>query len=198
MYFKKRKEHFPSFPRSSPMVWNNSYFQLEALKHYLDGGGNVLVMLGEGGELKYDTNINFLLEEYGIMVNSGAARHLTHFKSLVCFRCVNVNHPPPSSFSSSAPFCCCVLPQTLSWGTCTTNTSIPKRHWCLTACLIGWFGCHIDHLSIFACCTFISIAIVVRYKPTIAWKSWCEITVQSSPVICLYAALFAFSLCDVF
>lgn len=45
------------------------------------------MMLGEGGELKYDTNINFLLEEYGIMVNSGAARHLTHFKSLVCFRC---------------------------------------------------------------------------------------------------------------
>lgn len=46
------------------------------LKHYLDKGGNVLVMLGEGGELKYDTNINYLLEDYGIMVNSGASRHL--------------------------------------------------------------------------------------------------------------------------
>lgn len=28
-------------------------------------------MLGEGGEMKYDTNINFLLEEFGIMVNNG-------------------------------------------------------------------------------------------------------------------------------
>ena len=48
------------------------FSQLEVLKHYLDGGGNVLVMLGEGGEIKYDTNINFLLEEFGIMVNNGA------------------------------------------------------------------------------------------------------------------------------
>lgn len=45
--------------------------QLEVLKHYLDGGGNMLVMLGEGGETKYDTNINFLLEEFGILVNNG-------------------------------------------------------------------------------------------------------------------------------
>lgn len=28
-------------------------------------------MLGEGGESRFDTNINFLLEEYGIMVNNG-------------------------------------------------------------------------------------------------------------------------------
>ncbi|XP_069369110.1 intraflagellar transport protein 52 homolog isoform X2 [Paralichthys olivaceus] len=46
--------------------------ELEVLKHYLDGGGNVLVMLGEGGEVKYDTNINFLLEEFGILVNNDA------------------------------------------------------------------------------------------------------------------------------
>lgn len=45
---------------------------MEVLKQYLDGGGNVLVMLGEGGRMKYDTNINFLLEEFGIMVNNGA------------------------------------------------------------------------------------------------------------------------------
>lgn len=51
-------------------------FQLEVLKHYLDGGGNVLVMLGEGGEMKFDTNINFLLEEFGIMVNNGACWNL--------------------------------------------------------------------------------------------------------------------------
>lgn len=41
------------------------------LKDYMDGGGNVMVMLGEGGETKYETNINFLLEEFGIMVNNG-------------------------------------------------------------------------------------------------------------------------------
>ena len=41
------------------------------LKQYLDEGGDILVMLGEGGETKYDTNINFLLEEFGIMVNNG-------------------------------------------------------------------------------------------------------------------------------
>ncbi|KPP64080.1 Intraflagellar transport 52-like [Scleropages formosus] len=43
--------------------------ELDALKQYLHSGGGVLVMLGEGGEMKYDTNINFLLEEFGIMVN---------------------------------------------------------------------------------------------------------------------------------
>ena len=30
-----------------------------------------MVMLGEGGESRFDTNINFFLEEYGIMVNNG-------------------------------------------------------------------------------------------------------------------------------
>jgi hypothetical protein len=28
-------------------------------------------MMGEGGEVKFETNINFFLEEYGIMVNNG-------------------------------------------------------------------------------------------------------------------------------
>uniref|UniRef100_A0A8C9ZBM9 Intraflagellar transport 52 homolog (Chlamydomonas) n=1 Tax=Sander lucioperca TaxID=283035 RepID=A0A8C9ZBM9_SANLU len=54
--------------------------ELEVLKHYLDGGGNVLVMLGEGGEMKYDTNINFLLEEFGIMVNNDAVVRNVYYK----------------------------------------------------------------------------------------------------------------------
>ncbi|XP_022600947.1 intraflagellar transport protein 52 homolog isoform X2 [Seriola dumerili] len=54
--------------------------ELEVLKHYLDGGGNVLVMLGEGGEIKYDTNINFLLEEFGIMVNNDAVVRNVYYK----------------------------------------------------------------------------------------------------------------------
>lgn len=49
------------------------------LKLYLDGGGNVLVMLGEGGEMKYNTNINFLLEEFGVVVNNGACLILYFF-----------------------------------------------------------------------------------------------------------------------
>ena len=28
-------------------------------------------MMGEGGESKFNTNINFLLEEFGVMVNTG-------------------------------------------------------------------------------------------------------------------------------
>uniref|UniRef100_A0A3P8VKG6 Intraflagellar transport 52 homolog (Chlamydomonas) n=1 Tax=Cynoglossus semilaevis TaxID=244447 RepID=A0A3P8VKG6_CYNSE len=54
--------------------------ELEVLKHYLDGGGNILVMLGEGGENKYDTNINFLLEEFGIMVNNDAVVRNVYYK----------------------------------------------------------------------------------------------------------------------
>ncbi|KAM9759596.1 intraflagellar transport protein 52 homolog [Menidia menidia] len=54
--------------------------ELEVLKHYLDGGGNLLVMLGEGGEVKYETNINFLLEEFGIMVNNDAVVRNVYYK----------------------------------------------------------------------------------------------------------------------
>uniref|UniRef100_A0A3Q2YZT6 Intraflagellar transport 52 homolog (Chlamydomonas) n=1 Tax=Hippocampus comes TaxID=109280 RepID=A0A3Q2YZT6_HIPCM len=54
--------------------------ELEVLKHYLDDGGNILVMLGEGGEKKFDTNINFLLEEFGIMVNNDAVFRTRYYK----------------------------------------------------------------------------------------------------------------------
>ncbi|XP_077386807.1 intraflagellar transport protein 52 homolog isoform X1 [Festucalex cinctus] len=54
--------------------------ELEVLKHYLDGGGNILVMLGEGGEKKFDTNINFLLEEFGIVVNNDAVFRTRYYK----------------------------------------------------------------------------------------------------------------------
>ncbi|XP_061418542.1 intraflagellar transport protein 52 homolog [Lethenteron reissneri] len=54
--------------------------EIEALKRYLDSGGTVLVMLGEGGEAKHDTNINFLLEEFGIMVNNDAVIRNVYYK----------------------------------------------------------------------------------------------------------------------
>ena len=50
-------------------VW--LFVQFDALKQYIEKGGSLLVLLGEGGESRFDTNINFLLEDYGIMVNNG-------------------------------------------------------------------------------------------------------------------------------
>ncbi|XP_063153253.1 intraflagellar transport protein 52 homolog isoform X2 [Candoia aspera] len=37
-------------------------------------------MLGEGGESRYDTNINFLLEEFGIMVNNDSVVRNVYYK----------------------------------------------------------------------------------------------------------------------
>lgn len=45
--------------------------QFKALQHYMASGGSVLMMLGEGGESRFDTNINYLLEQYGVAINSG-------------------------------------------------------------------------------------------------------------------------------
>ncbi|EHB00693.1 Intraflagellar transport protein 52-like protein [Heterocephalus glaber] len=66
-------------------VWStiliNAYKkEFEVLKKYLDSGGDILVMLGEGGESRFDTNINFLLEEYGIMVNNDAVVRNVYYK----------------------------------------------------------------------------------------------------------------------
>uniref|UniRef100_A0A0B8RRD2 Intraflagellar transport protein 52-like protein n=1 Tax=Philothamnus irregularis TaxID=1899461 RepID=A0A0B8RRD2_9SAUR len=54
--------------------------EFEVLKKYLESGGNILVMLGEGGESRYDTNINFLLEEFGIMVNNDSVVRNMYYK----------------------------------------------------------------------------------------------------------------------
>ncbi|CAH2292748.1 intraflagellar transport 52 homolog isoform X1 [Pelobates cultripes] len=54
--------------------------EFETLKQFLNKGGDILVMLGEGGESKHDTNINFLLEEYGIMVNSDSVVRNVYYK----------------------------------------------------------------------------------------------------------------------
>ena len=47
------------------------FFQFEAIKRYVESGGSVMVLIGEGGETRFNTNINFLLEEFGVFVNSG-------------------------------------------------------------------------------------------------------------------------------
>ena len=55
--------------------------EIEALKRYLNQhNGSVLIMLTEGGESKLNTNINFLLEDYGINVNNDSIIRTTYFK----------------------------------------------------------------------------------------------------------------------
>ncbi|KFQ18646.1 Intraflagellar transport protein 52, partial [Merops nubicus] len=46
--------------------------EFSVLKTFLEDGGAILVMLKEGGESQCGTNINFLLEEYGIIFNNDA------------------------------------------------------------------------------------------------------------------------------
>ncbi|XP_023240963.1 intraflagellar transport protein 52 homolog [Centruroides sculpturatus] len=50
------------------------------LRKFLDSGGSLFVLMGEGGEKKFQTNINFLLEEYGIMVNNDSVVRTVYYK----------------------------------------------------------------------------------------------------------------------
>lgn len=43
--------------------------QFEAIKAYLKAGGSAAFLLGEGGEERLGTNVNYLLEEYGMTVH---------------------------------------------------------------------------------------------------------------------------------
>ncbi|XP_043288943.1 intraflagellar transport protein 52 homolog [Venturia canescens] len=52
--------------------------EMNSIRNFIGEGGNVLVMLGEGGEPNFDTNINFLLEEYGIMVNNDSVVRMNY------------------------------------------------------------------------------------------------------------------------
>ncbi|KAL4716458.1 hypothetical protein ACJJTC_015886 [Scirpophaga incertulas] len=44
--------------------------ELASMKAVVDRGDSVLVMMSDGGEERMNTNINFFLEEYGIVVNN--------------------------------------------------------------------------------------------------------------------------------
>mmetsp|Transcript_3146 Transcript_3146/g.7867 ORF Transcript_3146/g.7867 Transcript_3146/m.7867 type:complete len:512 (-) Transcript_3146:94-1629(-) len=59
-----------------------SVTEFEALKGFIMGGGSVLVFAGEGGEDAAGTNINYLLEEFGISVNSDCVVRTVHYKYL--------------------------------------------------------------------------------------------------------------------
>lgn len=74
--------------------------ELEVLKEFINNGGSVMVMLAENGENYFDTNINFLLEEFGMNINSDSVvrQHYYkyfHPKEVVlngCIVCENMNN----------------------------------------------------------------------------------------------------------
>jgi intraflagellar transport protein 52 len=41
----------------------------DVLSRFIEDGGSVIILMGEGGESKYNTNLNYLLEQYGMFVN---------------------------------------------------------------------------------------------------------------------------------
>lgn len=58
-----------------------SHSEFEGLKTYIQGGGSVLIMLSEGGESRLNTNVNYLLEEYGISVNNDSVCRSVYAKN---------------------------------------------------------------------------------------------------------------------
>jgi intraflagellar transport protein 52 len=57
-----------------------SLSEFDALKKYISSGGNLLILMSEGGEAKAETNINYFLEEYGISVNTDAVVRSVFYK----------------------------------------------------------------------------------------------------------------------
>lgn len=54
--------------------------EFNVIRDYLNNGGSLLVMFTEGGEAKLKTNVNFLLEEFSIMVNNDAVIRTHYYK----------------------------------------------------------------------------------------------------------------------
>jgi len=54
--------------------------EFDALKKYVQSGGNVLVLMQEGGESRTETNINYFLEEYGVCVNPDSVVRSVYYK----------------------------------------------------------------------------------------------------------------------
>ncbi|KAJ1422136.1 hypothetical protein B484DRAFT_452508 [Ochromonadaceae sp. CCMP2298] len=56
--------------------------EFNELKSWLNNGGRALVMLGDGGEKQSGCNINYLLEEFGMSVNSDSVTRSVFYKYL--------------------------------------------------------------------------------------------------------------------
>jgi len=89
---KLQSAHLAVFAGPKEMFSSDEF---KAIKDYIAGGGCVLFMLGEGGEGKYNTNINYLLEEFGIMVNNDAVVRTVYYKY----------HHPKEAFISNGILC---------------------------------------------------------------------------------------------
>uniref|UniRef100_A0A915PKW0 ABC-type uncharacterized transport system domain-containing protein n=1 Tax=Setaria digitata TaxID=48799 RepID=A0A915PKW0_9BILA len=59
-----------------------SQTEMDSLKHFIDVGNSVLVLMNEGGEQAANTNINFLLEQYDIFCNNDSVIRTTFYKYL--------------------------------------------------------------------------------------------------------------------
>ena len=56
--------------------------ELQYIKQYIEGGGNALIIMQEGGESRLETNINAFLEQVGISVNSDSVIRKHFYKYL--------------------------------------------------------------------------------------------------------------------
>mmetsp|Transcript_7612 Transcript_7612/g.17496 ORF Transcript_7612/g.17496 Transcript_7612/m.17496 type:complete len:440 (-) Transcript_7612:84-1403(-) len=56
--------------------------EFDTIKSFVAKGGSVMILLHEGGEPRAGSNINYLLEEWGVMVNSDAVVRTVYYKYL--------------------------------------------------------------------------------------------------------------------
>lgn len=56
--------------------------EFEALKKFIQTGRSLFVLLNEGGESKLNTNINYLLEQFGMSVNTDSVVRTSYYKYL--------------------------------------------------------------------------------------------------------------------
>ena len=56
--------------------------ELQDIRNYIEQGGRCILMMAEGGEQKNNTNINAMLEQVGISVNSDSVIRKTFHKYL--------------------------------------------------------------------------------------------------------------------
>ncbi|KFB39182.1 intraflagellar transport 52, putative [Anopheles sinensis] len=54
--------------------------EFQYLKDYINDGGRLLLLLGEGGEVQFNTNVNFLLEDYGMTINNDVVVRPQYYK----------------------------------------------------------------------------------------------------------------------
>ena len=56
--------------------------EIDILKRYFEEGGNLLIMQGEGGDSKNNSNLNEFLKDYGIQFHSDSVVRTSYYKYL--------------------------------------------------------------------------------------------------------------------